>query len=1039
MSYVIFNNLVDMTTVATPSNGYTVAYDLDGIIKQKDQFGVVTPIAGSGGIGSTPSLSSVLSVGNTTGTNDLIVASGTGIVSDYGTSKVFFSLATESHIYLSSDNGTNQESLIDLNSKNINLKSTGLDREINIGVSYNFNSDKYQEISIKENAFFSRSVNSNDRSAVFIGTKDSSFNAGVSNSVIIGGTTLTATQSNTVYLGNTVNINGQYRLPSSDGSSNQILKTDGLGNVTWQNENSSPNLATVLAVGATTGANDIIIQSGQFIKSTSGNSKIDLGIVANQLVLENGIGESISLGEKLVQIFATPSSTTQSSVSIGINNDDILVSTNLISSTSSNTDKNPIFVGSRNSSFNSGITNSVIIGGSNISATQSNTLYTSNIQLQGDVLGKYTVQPSTQPGWDSLSIPTKGYVDSVFATNVTGTGTVNFLPKWTGSTSLSSTSSFFDDGTASTSTNMSINGVYAGRGSSNISTNTVFGFEAINSSTSSGINNTAIGRNSMRSNGSGGNNTAVGLSSLQLNNTGYQNVAIGVLSLRTNSTGNDNVAIGYYSQYSNTTGFENVSIGSDSLRTNTTGTNTVAIGNQSLYFSSTGLSNVAVGYKSSYNSTTGSFNVSIGYQSLFDNRTGTSNVSVGLQNSYSLRGGNNVSVGTRGLYSSATSSNNSTIGHEVLFGNTIGSNNTAIGAYAGYESIIGNNNTFLGYNTGRGLTSGSNNTFVGSNITVSAGTTGSIFISNGSGNIRIVADSSGKIGINNLVPNTRLDVSGDLATRHSSIQNLTGTYNNYSTSDTSYIVVENSSGSPVYITGFSDGYIGKRLTITNTGPDDIIIQHNNSSSLSSNRIITGNAGTDLVVSDDESIELVYETIENRWRVNSSIFQTTTGFTGTFDNGISQISTNVYGIGGSFLQNTSIDAVSFDFTITNASTITLSASSINLGQSVVINNSYTLPNNSGVNGYLLTTDGSGLSSWTSSTSLGLTKKHKDLRTFTASVTESITHNLGTEDVFVQTFDSTGQMIIPGNIQITGTGSVDIIFSSTLTNVKTIIIG
>jgi hypothetical protein len=106
---------------------------------------------------------------------------------------------------------------------------------------------------------------------------------------------------------------------------------------------------------------------------------------------------------------------------------------------------------------------------------------------------------------------------------------------------------------------------------------------------------------------------------------------------------------------------------------------------------------------------------------------------------------------------------------------------------------------------------------------------------------------------------------------------------------------------------------------------------------------------------------------------------------------------------------------------------------------VINNSYTLPNNSGVNGYLLTTDGSGLSSWTSSTSLGLTKKHKDLRTFTASVIESITHNLGTEDVFVQTFDSTGQMIIPGNIQITGTGSVDIIFSSTLTNVKTIIIG
>lgn len=49
MSYLIFNNLIDLTGAATPSSGYTVAYDLDGIIKQKDVFGNVTPIAGSGG------------------------------------------------------------------------------------------------------------------------------------------------------------------------------------------------------------------------------------------------------------------------------------------------------------------------------------------------------------------------------------------------------------------------------------------------------------------------------------------------------------------------------------------------------------------------------------------------------------------------------------------------------------------------------------------------------------------------------------------------------------------------------------------------------------------------------------------------------------------------------------------------------------------------------------------------------------------------------------------------------------------------------
>ena len=52
MSYIIFNNLVDLTGAATPSSGYTVAYDLDGVIKQKDTLGNVTPIGGGGGGGS---------------------------------------------------------------------------------------------------------------------------------------------------------------------------------------------------------------------------------------------------------------------------------------------------------------------------------------------------------------------------------------------------------------------------------------------------------------------------------------------------------------------------------------------------------------------------------------------------------------------------------------------------------------------------------------------------------------------------------------------------------------------------------------------------------------------------------------------------------------------------------------------------------------------------------------------------------------------------------------------------------------------------
>jgi hypothetical protein len=53
MSSILFGNTINMLTVAT-SSGYVIAYDLDGILKQKDEFGVITEIGGGGSnIGGT--------------------------------------------------------------------------------------------------------------------------------------------------------------------------------------------------------------------------------------------------------------------------------------------------------------------------------------------------------------------------------------------------------------------------------------------------------------------------------------------------------------------------------------------------------------------------------------------------------------------------------------------------------------------------------------------------------------------------------------------------------------------------------------------------------------------------------------------------------------------------------------------------------------------------------------------------------------------------------------------------------------------------
>ena len=68
----------------------------------------------------------------------------------------------------------------------------------------------------------------------------------------------------------------------------------------------------------------------------------------------------------------------------------------------------------------------------------------------------------------------------------------------------------------------------------------------------------------------------------------------------------------------------------------------------------------------------------------------------------------------------------------------------------------------------------------------------------------------------------------------------------------------------------------------------------------------------------------------------------------------------------------------------------------------------------------------------------TGKYSVTRGFTASITETITHNLGTDEIIVQTYES-GVMVIPGTVQINGINAVDITFSSTLASIKIVIIG
>jgi Chaperone of endosialidase len=90
--------------------------------------------------------------------------------------------------------------------------------------------------------------------------------------------------------------------------------------------------------------------------------------------------------------------------------------------------------------------------------------------------------------------------------------------------------------------------------------NTVQGFDALISLTTTGRGNTAMGFQALRDNTSGEANTATGRSALEQNQNGTRNTAIGYHALDHNTTGIDNIAIGFAAGIGLTTGSHNIAI-----------------------------------------------------------------------------------------------------------------------------------------------------------------------------------------------------------------------------------------------------------------------------------------------------------------------------------------------------------------------------------------------------------------------------------------------------------------------------------------------
>ena len=178
----------------------------------------------------------------------------------------------------------------------------------------------------------------------------------------------------------------------------------------------------------------------------------------------------------------------------------------------------------------------------------------------------------------------------------------------------------------------------------------------------------------------------------------------------------------------------NTALGKNALNVNNTGSVNVAVGQSALLANTTGSSNSAVGVGALQANTIGIYNSAFGLDSLLSNTDGGSNTALGMEAlKLNVGGDNNVGVGFGALRNNISANNNTAIGLDALGNNTTGTSNTAIG-----------------FSTGLGLTTGSNNTILGANVTgLSPTLANNVIIADGSGNQRVVVDSSGNVGLNN--------------------------------------------------------------------------------------------------------------------------------------------------------------------------------------------------------------------------------------------------------------------------------------------------
>ena len=183
-------------------------------------------------------------------------------------------------------------------------------------------------------------------------------------------------------------------------------------------------------------------------------------------------------------------------------------------------------------------------------------------------------------------------------------------------------------------------------------------------------------------------------------------------------------------------------VGNDPSSTTNSALKSIAIGTTALDAITTGDYNTAIGYDALTNQSTGNNNVAVGYEALRDNSTTSNNVAIGLSALQESNASGNVAIGANAMRGSTgtpiTGGENVAIGSSSLKFNIGGTANAAFGKGSLGSNTEGDYNSAIGKGSLNDNTEGSNNTALG----YLSGNTGTNDITTGNQNTLLGASTA---------------------------------------------------------------------------------------------------------------------------------------------------------------------------------------------------------------------------------------------------------------------------------------------------------